>query len=169
MKTLERQRGVIISWIHSEIIDGRYNIIHTRTEHMSADMFTKTFTDVGLWSRLRTLINVYSPEQLANLELNPSNEWLSEKLLWQIGGKASIPAPEQTRDEYLKYHSSFNKQYFHIIEGASTADSDWRKPAKLKRPRAKAVLKPSPKPTPQGLSRQPAGGSAPLQLSLIHI
>ena len=59
MKTLERQHGVIIAWIHNELLDGRYNVVHTSTDHMTADLFTKTFTDAVLWGRLRKFVNFH--------------------------------------------------------------------------------------------------------------
>ena len=39
-------------------------LIHTRTELMSADIYTKTFGDPRTWDTLRSLINVYRPVQL---------------------------------------------------------------------------------------------------------
>ena len=41
MKTLERGFGVVIGWINEQIAKGFFNIIHTRTRHMSADIYTK--------------------------------------------------------------------------------------------------------------------------------
>jgi hypothetical protein len=62
MKTLERNFGCKIGWIHERIRDGYYNLIHTRTKDMTADIYTKGFTDAVLWTRLRRLCNIYTPE-----------------------------------------------------------------------------------------------------------
>ena len=45
-----------------------YIMIHTRTHDMSADIFTKGFQSKLLFRRLRQLINVYSPEGIAEFD-----------------------------------------------------------------------------------------------------
>ena len=87
-------------------------------------------------------INVYSPSQLANVGFNPDNSWIEEKPLWTkcptvAGSSKTIPSPVP----------GFNTQYPRILEGASTADDDWRKPAKIKKPKSKKLgsyIRPAP-------------------------
>ena len=40
MKPLDRNPGISVGWIHEKIVEGSYNFIHTRTEHMAADIYT---------------------------------------------------------------------------------------------------------------------------------
>ena len=64
MKTLERNHGVVLGWMHERVKAGDYNLIHTRSEDMSADLYTKAFTQRPLWTRLRKLVNIYTPEEI---------------------------------------------------------------------------------------------------------
>ena len=64
MKTLERCFGVSVAKINERMRSGDYFMVHTRTHDMSADIYTKGFTDVALFNRLRALINVFSPPAL---------------------------------------------------------------------------------------------------------
>ena len=68
MKTLERNHGVSVAWIHKQVQDGVYNFVHTRTEHMTADLFIKPFSNAETWRRLKQLVNVYSPAQREQLD-----------------------------------------------------------------------------------------------------
>ena len=43
MKTLERGFGVDIAWCHKKFTSGDYKILHTRSSHMAADIYTKGF------------------------------------------------------------------------------------------------------------------------------
>ncbi len=45
MKTLERCFGVSVAWINEQMRSGDYNMVHTRTHDMSADIYIKGFTD----------------------------------------------------------------------------------------------------------------------------
>ena len=63
----------MIGWINERLTTGDYNLIHTRTQHMSADIYTKYFSNPETWQRLLMLINVYTPEQLAAGVFNPIN------------------------------------------------------------------------------------------------
>ena len=56
MKTLERGFGVDIAWNHDRIESGDYDLIHTRSSHMAADIFTKPFSGPAPWTRLRRCI-----------------------------------------------------------------------------------------------------------------
>ena len=58
MKTLERNHGVVLGWMHERVKEGNYNLIHTRSEDMSADLFTKAFTQKVIWTKLRKLVNI---------------------------------------------------------------------------------------------------------------
>ena len=78
MKTLERGHGVSIGWLHERVATGDYNLVHTRTTNMTADIFTKPFTDPVTWTRLRRLVNVYTPEEMENLILNPDYNDVNE-------------------------------------------------------------------------------------------
>ena len=62
MTTLERGHGVQIGWINERLVSGDYNLIHTRTQHMAADIYTKYFSNPETWQRLLLLIHVYTPE-----------------------------------------------------------------------------------------------------------
>ena len=83
MKFLERGHGVSIGWIHHRIDGGWYNMIHTRTEHMAADVYTKAFVDPNKWDRLRKLINVFTPRERELGELCPDNTGLPERISWE--------------------------------------------------------------------------------------
>jgi hypothetical protein len=58
MKTLERFFGVKLNWITERLERGEHNLIQTRTKDMSADIYTKGFTNPAMWLRLRRLIKV---------------------------------------------------------------------------------------------------------------
>ena len=45
---------------------------------MTADIFTKPFTDPVTWTRLRRLVNVYTPDEIKNLALNPDYNDITE-------------------------------------------------------------------------------------------
>ena len=70
MRTLERGHGVSMGWLHERVATGDYNSIHTRSTNMTADIFTKPFTDPVTWTRLRRLVNVYTPDEMKNMTLN---------------------------------------------------------------------------------------------------
>ena len=107
MKTLERGHGVSIAWIHERVTQGDYNVIHTRTDHETADIATKTFTDVRLWCRLRMLVNVYSPEQRKRGDYNPDNSYLPEKPRW-TKGQSTNRGVKVERPPYKLPPGSFN-------------------------------------------------------------
>ena len=71
MKTLERGFGVIIGWINEMINSGRYNLRHTGTDDMSADLYTKCIHDQNVWRHLKRIINVYDPKEVENGDFDP--------------------------------------------------------------------------------------------------
>ena len=102
MKLLERGHGISVGNIHEHVRNGDINFIHTRSEHMSADIYTKHFTNPQLWNRLRMLINIYTPQEIATFTLNPDNSYLpvKESVIHLSGGKVIKPlggASEETR------------------------------------------------------------------------
>ena len=134
MKTLETCHGFSVASIHQGVLDGVYNWIHTRSEHMTADIFTKPFAQPALWARLKMLINIYSPSQIAKVEFNPDNSWIEPKENWSLNGRKTNlhDVTKVDHSDLIDTSGGFNQQYRAILEGASTADDDWRKPAKQK-------------------------------------
>ena len=64
MKTLERIFGVEIGWIFERLEEHSYDLIHTRTDYMTADIYTKEFECKWLWARLRRLICVFTKTEI---------------------------------------------------------------------------------------------------------
>ncbi len=116
MKTLERGFGVSIAWCYERLNSGDYTIVHTRTSHMAADIYTKPFEDVSVWTRLRRLINVYSPKEIADGLLSPDPSSYPER---DTVGVVINPA-------------DVNPHYTYILSGESELNTNYRKPAKLK-------------------------------------
>ena len=58
VKTLERTYCVSVDSIHQGVPEGVYTWIHTRSEHMTADVFTKPFAQPHVFMRLKMLINI---------------------------------------------------------------------------------------------------------------
>ena len=151
MKFLERGHGISIGWIHDRIEQGWYNMIHTRTEHMTADIYTKAFNEPRKWDRLRLLVNVFTPDELSSGNLCPANSDLPERISWETAlscfrrGERYLPDGFTTlADGGYSPSDSMNPQYFAILEGLSTAEDDFRKAAKVKKPKAKAKTKAKP-------------------------
>ena len=71
-------------------------------------------------------VNVYSPSQIKALELNP---WLDPVL----------DDPGQVFGGSTTLSSNANPFYFLMLQGASTAETDFRRPAKIK-PKQKPKL-----------------------------
>ena len=71
MKELERAFGVYVSWNCARLASGDYVIYYTRSHDMAADICTKGFNDVALYSRLLLLTNMYSPDQWKKNILRP--------------------------------------------------------------------------------------------------
>ena len=49
MKTLERGFGIVIGWNHQRIESGDYILIHTRSSHQAADIYTKGISYPTTW------------------------------------------------------------------------------------------------------------------------
>ena len=71
MKTLERCFGVSLGWIYQRIKTRDYNLIHTGTKSMCADIYTKAISNKDIWNKLRMLINIFSREEIENGEFSP--------------------------------------------------------------------------------------------------
>ena len=56
MKTLERSFGVSVGWINEQLEKGSYDLVHTSTNHMTADIDTKCMDAADQWHVLRRLI-----------------------------------------------------------------------------------------------------------------
>ena len=100
MKLLERGHGISVGQLHDYVKNGIINMIHTRSEHMAADIYTKLFVDPMLWNRLRMLINVYSPLEILRFDLNPDNSYLPVKdsVITLSGGKVVEPTGDESAD-----------------------------------------------------------------------
>ncbi len=116
MKTLERGHGVQLSWNHGRFSSDDYILIHTRTSHMTADIYTKGFNDANTWRRLRRLINVYTKEELSKGWLSPDPDSYAAKDIEGI--EVDI--------------KDVNPHYTYIMSGESELNTDFRKPAKIK-------------------------------------
>ena len=78
MKTLERNFGCKVGWMHDVVMgpkqDGRdssYALVHTGSKHMSADIYTKGFTDKLAFRGLKQLINVFTAKQIEEGDFDP--------------------------------------------------------------------------------------------------
>ena len=125
MKTLERGFGVNIGWNHDRVESGDYVLVHTRSTCMSADIYTKGFSNPVAWTRLRRLINIYTPAEVANGCFNPEADMYAPK---DIEGIEVDPT-----------HA--NPTYTYILAGDSILNKDPRKAVKKKTPKAKAKAK----------------------------
>ena len=118
MKTLERGLGVSIGWLRERVATGDYNLVHTRSTNVTADIFTKPFTDLVTWTRLRRLVNVYTPDELSAMILNPDYSDVAE-----------------TDDEKMqneRHKGNLNQAYHRTMSGPSTLNTDNRKAVKVK-------------------------------------
>ena len=135
MKTLERGFGVQIGWICEKIASGDFNIIHTGTKHMSADIYTKCAQNPLLWECQKKLINVFSRADIEAGNFNPDAEWLLAEI-----AEGKIPA---TGIPFIE-DGSLNSHYYCILMGESSAHTDFRKAVKVKTPKSKKKAKPKP-------------------------
>ena len=71
MKTLEKCFGVNVGWIYQRIKSKDYNLYHTGTKHMCADIYTKAFSNAIVWNTLRKLINVFNAEEIELGDFSP--------------------------------------------------------------------------------------------------
>ena len=64
----------MIGWTHERVKAGDYNLNHTSPGDMSADLYTKAFTQKPIWTKVRKLVNIYTPEEIKDGNLNPIYE-----------------------------------------------------------------------------------------------
>jgi len=107
MKTLERNFGVSVAWLNERLKSGEYVIVHCGSKNMSADIYTKGFTDKCLWERLNQLTNVFTPEQIKNFNINPA-------------------VIKDEEDIVIRPVGNLNTQYYEIMKNASLEEE--RKP-----------------------------------------
>jgi hypothetical protein len=126
MKTLERNFGTKLAWMHEQVMgpkadgrDSRYCIVHTASQDMAADIYTKPFTDKRTFSNLKRLISVFTPKQIEEFDVCPAYD------------PDDIP---QGAKDWVNLH------YLFVNEGTDTSVTDMRRPIKLKTPKAKAKL-----------------------------
>ena len=81
---------------------------------MTADIYTKGMANAVTWTRLRRLINLYTPEELECGWFSPDIDSYPEK---DIDGIEVDP-------------SHINPHYTYILSRASVLNTDYRKPAK---------------------------------------
>ena len=126
MKTLERNFGVSIGWCHDRVESLDYVLIHTRTSHMAADIYTKGFRAPDVWIRLRRLINVYTIDEIKNFQFSPEHSSYSTKDV----------------EDVVVDSNDLNPHYTYIMSGESVLNTDFRKPVKTKSPKKKPAKKP---------------------------
>ncbi len=128
MTTLERGFGVSIAYIRNRVTSGELNLIHTESRDM-ADIYTKGIANPELFTRLRKLINVFSPQEIEKRNLQPKEY-----------GKERDTIPKDQK-------GYANPQFFNAMSGESTACTDFRKSAKVKRPNGSGKRLVRPRPT----------------------
>jgi len=131
MKTLERNFGTKISWMHDQVMGHdehgtgtAYSIVHTGSKHMAADIYTKGFTDKRCFGNLRKIINVFTPKEIDSFAFSPDF------------GDEEVPEHAKTW---------LNPHYHFCNAGENTSTSDLRKPIKQKTPKAKSKFKVRPR------------------------
>ena len=85
---------------------------------MTADIFTKPFTDPVTWARLRRLVNVYTPDEMKNLVLNP--DYLD------------VAETDDEKNNNERHEGNSNQAYHRVMSGPSTLTTDNRKAVKVK-------------------------------------
>ena len=85
---------------------------------MTADIFTKPFTDPVTWTRLRRLVNVYTPDEMSTMVLNPDYSDVAET--------------DDEKVENERHRENLNQAYHRIMSGPSTLYTDNRKEVKVK-------------------------------------
>ena len=93
---------------------------------MAGDIYTKGFSNPETWTRLRMLINIFSPEEIMRSSFNPGLESYQEKDFEGV-----------VIDE-----KHCNPHYTYIMsgEGSPFNDADFRKAVKKKKPKPKKKL-----------------------------
>ena len=77
MKTLERGFGINIGWNNERIMSGDYELIHTSTKHMIADIYTKCMANPDDWSILRRLVGIFEKSEWEAGDFSPDVERLA--------------------------------------------------------------------------------------------
>jgi len=71
MRHMQRTHGLDLAWLCERFDKGDYNLTYCPTRSMSADIFTKGFTDKNKWIHARKLIGHYIPNELSIGEGQP--------------------------------------------------------------------------------------------------
>jgi len=137
MKTLERNAGISIGYLHERVLSGDYLLLHTRSCDMTADIYTKATRDVANWLRMKKLINVYSWEDIDRLNWNPT------VVPYEGTDASSIPRQK-------------NQQYWILMHGPGIG-TDQRKPVKVKTPKTKKIVVKSVKHRSSPVMSTPSG------------
>ena len=141
---------------------------------MGADIYTKYFSDSDVWDRLRMLINLYKPGEIADLIVNPDNQWYDEKygkpdfqrlFDGKIGKTFGGIFGETSDGGFSLSTKCLNKQFFYIMEGLGTADGDFRQPVKVKPQKQKTKPKTQMRPAPGPAAPSGSGVAQSVALS----
>ena len=128
MKTLERGFGIDIGWNNERIISGDYELIHTSTKHMIADIYTKCMANPEDWHILRRLVGIFTEEEIDDGDFNPDVRRLAEM-------DPESEAAQCLDEDILNHH------FRRAMAGESTKKTDFRKVVKVKPPKKKDPLK----------------------------
>ena len=128
MQTLERGFGIDIGWNNARILSGDYELIHTSTKHMIADIYTKCMCNVEDWEILLKLVGIFMDNEFNAGNFNPDVHRIAN------ADKESAAA-ECVKEDILNHH------YRMAMSGESTKNSDFRKVVKVKPPKKKDPLK----------------------------
>ena len=124
MKTLERGFGINIGWNNERILSGDYDLIHTSTKHMIADIYTKCMANTDDWNILRKLVGIFTDDEIENGDFSPDVTRLAQS-------DPSSEAAECIKEDILNHH------YRMAMAGDSTKRTDFRKSVKVKPPKKK--------------------------------
>ena len=128
MKTLERGFGIDIGWNNSRILSGDYELIHTSTKHMIADIYTKAMCNAEDWNILRKLVGIFTEEEFNSGDYNPDVHRLAT-------ADQESDAAKCLKEQILNHH------YRMAMSGESTKNSEFKKAVKVKPPKKKDPLK----------------------------
>ena len=128
MKTLERGFGIDIGWNNARILSGDYELIHTSTKHMIADIYTKCMCNVDDWEILRRLVGIFLDTEFYDGDFSPD-------VLRLAAADSESESAACLKEDILNHH------YRMAMSGESTKNSDFRKVVKVKPPKKKDPLK----------------------------
>ena len=63
MRYLSRTMGISIAWLYERFQDTNLELIYEESAKMTADIFTKAFTDKAKWQEVCHLVNIVDKEQ----------------------------------------------------------------------------------------------------------